>query len=786
MTKNEGEEEQLKNPTQSFRVVLRAIPDPVFILNEEGVFEDVNTVAVQRLGFTKEEIVGTSLWNNPFFPEETVEKTTKNFTRRKQGEYVSPYTVKLKTKKGKPIFVEVNVGTLEENGFEGEIVIARDITERKKKEEQRIKAEKRFRSVVENANDGIYIREKDGTITYANQKFADLYGYPLEEIIGKKSWAFIHPDTLHELREENTFAKIREGHPQRFELKIQTKSGKIKYLDCNTVSLTQKGAYKVMGIVRDITERKRMEKDLKRYKLTVEASKDLIAAVNEEYVYLFANETFLHYHQLERGQVVGHTVPEVVGEKMFKEKIKPYLDQCLQGENIQYERTHRYPDLGTRHLEVQYYPLPSENGKTKSIVANIRDITEQIEQKEKLATLHRWAQRLNNANSKEEIFKFTLDAIEQTLGFKYAAIQVKQGTFLKIVASRGFPEIPQKIQKLPLEGKGITVKAARSGKTIFINNVDNHPDYHRVAPSFKSELAVPIKRENHIFGVLNVESEEQAGFDKQDQQLLETLASHVAVAIKELREKQKRVSLKRIDELRTQFLGMAAHEINTPLTPIKTNLEMLQREYLGKLNEKQQSRITQTLESVERLTRLVNDFRRATKLRAAQIELNKKEHQLADTVEKALEKYKNVIVEEDITLVKQFEQPLTAVYDEDRMIQVFRNLVENAIDYTENKIWIHGSLHEDRIHISVRDNGSGIPEAEQDKIFQAFYRVEDEGRSRENRQFGGTGLGLNICKRIVEAHEGSIQVESSLGKGSTFIVTFPIHGGEKEVQQYGG
>ncbi len=759
---------------QRYQVFFEVSPDPVFLLNAEGVFIDVNPAAVQTLGFERSEIVDSTLWNAPFFPKETVEKTTKNFTRRKQGEDVPPYTVKLTTKEGEYILGEVNVGTFGKDNFEGEIVIARDITEREQKEEKLKEAEERFRSIVENANDGIYIRDKDGTITYVNQKFADIHGYPLEEILNEKSWAFIHPDTLKKLRQDNTLEKIRQGKPQRRELKIRTKSGEIKYVDSNTVPITQEGGVtKIIGIIRDITELKRREQDLRQYKRILEASEDLNVAVNEEYVYLFANETFLDYHQLDREQVVGHTVAEVVGEQMFKEKIKPYVDQCLQGETIQYEMMYAYPVRGTRHLEIRYYPLPQEHTERPVIVANLRDITERKELEEKLSTLHTWAQKLNRATNMKKIFEYTLDAMEQTLGFAQATIQLKKQTTLNVEASRGYESLPVEVLKLPLDGLGITVKVANTGKPILANDVTEHAAYVPATPEIKSELVVPITVGGEVIGVLNAEREEVDAFNHEDVLLLETLAAHVGVAIKELQERKKRVSLQRLDELRNQFLAMAAHEINTPLTPIKTNLELLQKEYLGTLSREQHSKIKQMLESVDRLMLLVNDFRQISKLRTEQIEVDMEEYQLANTIEKALTKYTHAIKEEDLTLIKHIEQSLTAIYDEDRIVQVLRNLVENAIDYTNHTIWIEGKAQKGHIQVSVRDDGPGIPEDEQDKIFQPFYRLEGEARSRENRQFGGTGLGLNICKRIVEAHGGKLRVDSTLGEGSTFTLTLP-------------
>lgn len=394
------------------------------------------------------------------------------------------------------------------------------------------------------------------------------------------------------------------------------------------------------------------------------------------------------------------------------------------------------------------------------------------ETEEKLQSLHDYGQLLNEAETMQEISKYTLDAMERTLGFQHAGFQLIEGNELKVKATRGFGSLLERVKSLPLDGPGVTVKVANTGKPIRLNDVSTSQEFLRGGLIMKSELAVPIKRGDKAIGVLNVEHEEVNAFDQKDQQLLETLSSHVAVAIKKLQEKKKRVSLQRLDRLRNQFLVMAAHEINTPLTPIKSRLEMLQRGYKGELSREQVEMVKSALKSVDRLVRLVDDFRRITKLRVKTIELEKEEHELATTIEEAIGKYKNVIEEEGIVPVLNIQQPLAGIYDPDRMVQVVRNLVENAIDYTDGRIWIKGWEEEEKICFSVRDNGSGIPEAEQKKIFQPFYRVEED-RRRSDRRFGGTGLGLNICKRIVKAHGGTISIESQLGEGSTFTVKLP-------------
>ena len=137
ITEQEQAQEELKKSEEKFRGWFEASPDPLFLLNNQGEFIDLSPSSVSKLGFSKQEIIGSSLWNCPFFPKESIELTTRKFETRKTGQEVPPYSLELLTKVGSKLYVEVNVGQFKEQGrFAGEIVIARDVTQRKLMEDK--------------------------------------------------------------------------------------------------------------------------------------------------------------------------------------------------------------------------------------------------------------------------------------------------------------------------------------------------------------------------------------------------------------------------------------------------------------------------------------------------------------------------------------------------------------------------------------------------------------------------------------------------------------------------
>jgi len=135
--------------------------------------------------------------------------------------------------------------------------------------------------------------------------------------------------------------------------------------------------------LREMRERKQAETALLKYKLAVDNSADLIAAVDRNYVYILANQTFLKYHCLELEQVVGHTVADVLGEEIFKEIIKPNIDRCLRGQVVECETEYNYPGIGSRCLDILYHPLKSNNRRVIGVVAVMRDVTDRKKAEER-------------------------------------------------------------------------------------------------------------------------------------------------------------------------------------------------------------------------------------------------------------------------------------------------------------------------------------------------------------------------------------------------------------------
>lgn len=243
---------------------------------------------------------------------------------------------------------------------------------------------------------------------------------------------------------------------------------------------------------------------------------------------------------------------------------------------------------------------------------------------------------------------------------------------------------------------------------------------------------------------------------------------------KEKLEQEQNINkqLRRIDQLKDQFLANTSHELRTPLQGIIGLSEDLYEGNIGQVNVEQKENLSMIIASGRRLNNLVNDILDFSKLKSRDIELVRKPismHVLADIV---LKNHYPLIKGKPIELINEVDQELPNVYaDEDRIIQVLFNLIGNAIKFTENgEVKISAEVVNNKLQIKVRDTGIGIPQNKMEIIFNEFEQVDGSA----TRQFAGTGLGLSISKKLVELHNGEMWVESEVGEGSVFTFTLPI------------
>jgi len=468
-------------------------------------------------------------------------------------------------------------------------------------------------------------------------------------------------------------------------------------------------------------------------------------------------------------ELLGYFVKEMVGKPMVdlyadtplgKDRARAIFIRSASGKRVRDEEVEMETKDG-EHLWVSLSVEPNTNAEGKvtlSLLAAI-DITErkeaEIALEESQARFMELAEllpqgvwemdmqgKITYAN-KESLRAWGSQGLEELRTFP-------QGSFIP----EDRPRLQQNVRDL-LHGKGSSpyeYTALRQDGTTFPVLV----------------YSTPIIRQNKIVGLrgINVDITER-----------KRMEAEVQEKVQELEKANQR--LKELDKLKDNFLSTVSHELRTPLTSIKSFAEILlayeedrptQKEFLGIINEE-----------AERLTRLINDFLDLSKIQAGRMQWETVEVSVPWVIETAVNANHALLNKTQLKLTNETEPDLPMVWsDKDRLAQVVTNLLSNAIKFTPEggqiSIKAHSAKKEpsdetpNMVVVSVTDSGIGIAPEHHQTIFEKFSQVGDTLKDRPK----GTGLGLPICKEIVEHYGGKIWVESALGKGSTFSFTLPV------------
>ena len=232
---------------------------------------------------------------------------------------------------------------------------------------------------------------------------------------------------------------------------------------------------------------------------------------------------------------------------------------------------------------------------------------------------------------------------------------------------------------------------------------------------------------------------------------------------------------KRIENMKSEFVSLAAHQLRTPLSGIRWALESMLNNNLGELNPEQKDLMKRTYDRNSGLIDIVNDLLNVSKIEEGKYLFEKELSNIEEIFQSELEQYTNQIKNKNINFkFEKIQEPLPKItLDKERIKIVFQNLIENAIKYTPKGGTIEACFNKnnDNIEFKIKDSGIGIPKDEKERLFEKFFRATTATKVDP----GGSGLGLFISKNIIEAHHGKITAETEENKGTTFYITLPIN-----------
>ncbi len=454
--------------------------------------------------------------------------------------------------------------------------------------------------------------------------------------------------------------------------------------------------------------------------------------------------------------------------------------------------------IGTRerhaYTEVQERILGTLASTMGVALENARLVEETRHRAEELATVNEVVQAVAAQLELEPL----IDFVGEQIGRRFATADVVYVALSD--AATGRIEFPYYAEDgrarqqadIPI-GEGLASRVLATREPVLLNRSSQFDEIgtRGVGKEARSYLGVPILVGDQAIGVISIQSStDERRFDETDEKLLSTLAANVGTAIQRARlfteMEQAKEAAEAANSVKSDFLASVSHELRTPLTSVLGFAKVIRRQlderivpHVDSTDPRTQRAIDQVRDNVgviitegERLTTLVNNVLDLAKIEAGAIEWKTEPIQIAEIVDRAAASTSALFDAKGIELRREIAPDLPIIVAEhDGTLQVVINLLSNALKFTERgSVTCRARLTDEGIVVSVIDTGIGISVADQARVFEKFTQVGDTLTDKPH----GTGLGLPICREIVEAQGGRIWVESEPGKGSTFAFVLPL------------
>ncbi|MCE1165017.1 MAG: PAS domain S-box protein [Bacteroidetes bacterium] len=743
VTQSRLAEKALEESEEKYRTIFENVQDIFFRLDKDYNIVEISPSVEKYTKYKRDELLGKHV---SFVYEDSDDLNRLAEINQKVGS-VNDYVLKLKDKNGEIRYVSNSSHVIyDENGnFIGTEGILRDISERKRMEEDIKESENRYRSIFENIQDVYYRIDEHALISEISPSIEKLAGYTREELLNKPAInLYKNPSDFNKFIDD-----IRKtGKLQDYELQMRHKSGKCVFISLSSQIRfdSENNIAGTEGMLRDITERKKYEESLKeneeRYKLLVQTMHDGIAQTDDNDIILYVNESAC--------KMFGYTEEELLGSKLMDTLVLK-SDRAVLSEKAKMRLENisdKYELRGVKKsgeiiwLSVSGTPF-MKDGKIFGSVGFLNDITEQKKATEELVKISQAVKQspvivmITDRNGKIEYVnpKFT-----EATGYTFEEIVGKYPRILKSGETNS--EVYTMLWDVILSGKDWAGEFHNKKK-----NGELYWDYTTISP-----VRNTIGEITHFLAIKEDITEKKA----KEQEL---------IAAKEKAETSER--------LKTSFLANMSHELRTPMIGILGFADLI-KELAD--NPEMVEFSDAILKSGKRLMETLNLILDISRIEADKLEVNTNDVNVVPLVKEAFQNYTAAAAAKNVrtTFFSSADEIVSRV-DEKLLYESVNNLINNAVKYTKSGEIKVEVLAEKRYNgkktvIKVSDTGIGIPGEYIDQIFEEFRQVS-EGFSRG---FEGTGLGLTITRNFIEKMGGKISVESEVGVGTVFSVELPL------------
>ncbi len=691
------------------------------------------------------------------------------------------------------------------------VIIKADITESKKTEEELRSSEKKYRELIELAQEGIWMIDEGGYTTFVNDKMCEMLGYTREEMRGQHLFSFMDETYLEICREK--IERRKKGIKEQHEFKFLKKDGRKIYTLLTTSPVTDnKGNYKgALAFISDITQRKKAEEALKetmlKYQLLFEsASSAIILLDSKTFEIREANKTCMSMY--------GYTREELLSMRSFQlsaEPEKPFSSVKENSISFIPLRYHKKKNGTVFPVEIICNIITIKDRDI--LLADIRDITDRINLEDALSYRFVVEKLLAEMAGKFVAIKSddihrelrnSLKVIGELLDFDRTYIVLfsyKSGKIIKVLEwckETIEPYLEKDASLFSIKKFKWVHRKMQQGEYIFVSALSDLPldaDFEKkfwAEKKVKSLLAFPMISGDRLIGFLGFSSikkerkwkEEDVNFTRLAGELFthvlerkrmedklryneeilkdysEKLEEMVKERTKELEETREKLIRQEKLAVMGKMAGSVGHELRNPLGVISNAVYFLKL-VLSSSEDTVKDYLNIISEEVKKSDKIISDLLDFARIKS----IDKVNISLQEIFSDMPGKYG---IGEHIKVINRISEEVPCIYaDRNHIVQIFGNLIINACQAMPRggELIIEAEAVNNTINISIGDTGCGISEENMNKIFEPLFTTKSRG----------IGLGLCICKNLIEANGGKIEVKSTEYKGTVFTVTLPVN-----------
>ncbi len=826
ITEHRQMEDALQKSEQNYRELVENSNSIILRWDRNGNITFFNEFAQKFFSYSEREILGKNVVGTivPEIDSTGIDlRALMKDIKENPERYLSNENENMK-RNGERVWITwANKPIYDDNGNVREILsIGKDITDRKKAVEELKRAHRIYREAIENVEGVPYLKN------YVENKY-DFIGEEIKNLLGILAHDFT-PDRMQQLPIEIYVndpdapadpieygkAFLRgEVKRYRIDLKIKMPSGEEKWISDSSVPVLDEKTGKVtgsLGILQDITDRKRVEDRLRLYRKIFLNSNDGIAIYDSQGLVVEQNPAHRRAYEYSDAEIRRKTTSFLLGEQSTPRIIQDLeTSGSFRGEITSFSKSGKHIDI-----DLSIFPILNETNEIMCFAGIGRDITERKKAEETMTTRLRYEEGLAACSQALLSDTGTKDGLNKAMNYLLKASNTSRvyifenfedatdGLCIRQTHEVCAPGITQQIdnpilQHVPYKDGFERWRKALSNGNLIAGLVESFPESERdilESQDILSILEIPLWVEGKWYGFIGFDDvEQQRQWNDEDIRLLQTAAKVIGIYLerkkvmedlertnRHLRETQAQlVQSEKMASLGALVAGIA-HEINTPVGAISSMHDTLMRavEKLKSILEtdfrdavQHNQRLNNTLNVIEdankvidsgtdRVTNIVRRLRSFARLDEAEIKTVDVHEGLEDTLTLIHHEIKR-----NIKVIRNFgEIPPIACFP-GQLNQVFLNILMNAKQAIQDtgEITITTYHKDNRVHITIKDNGIGIPEENLKNIFDPGFTTKGVGV--------GTGLGLSICYKIIQAHHGEIHVESEVGKGTMFTIIIP-------------